>query len=66
MQSKSERLVLICIGVFLASSAILSLLAERFYYQNYWGGMVFAPYTALIGFLIVIVGFLRRGRTHKG
>lgn len=42
-------------AVFLLISSALSIIAGRLNYNNYWGGVVFAPFAFVIGALMLII-----------
>jgi len=42
-------------SVFLIVFSLLSILAARFNYSNYWGGVVFGPFALIIGVLLLIM-----------
>ena len=47
------RLVVFVIGVVLVLGGIGGSLGGALHYRNYWGGLVFAPWTVLLGILVL-------------
>jgi uncharacterized membrane protein len=53
----------------LAIAAVAAIASGRLGWRNYWGGVVYAPFAALIAALLVLVEFRRwrrpPGRRHR-
>jgi hypothetical protein len=59
--STKKRLVVGLIGLIIFATGILSLIAGRLHYSNYWGGMVFAPFAIVVGAMVMLgMIFMRR------
>lgn len=63
-REKFRKYGLLGIGLFFLGSGTAYLLAGRFTYKNYWGGVVFVPFVILIGAVALFAFY--RGLKHKG
>jgi hypothetical protein len=55
---------LLLIGFFCALYGLLQLLTTGLHYPNHWNQPVFAPYTILIGILLIVGSAICWKRTH--
>jgi hypothetical protein len=49
------RIALIFVGLSILLAGVRALDAGRLHYQNYWGGLVFAPLAIAIGVAVLIL-----------
>jgi hypothetical protein len=69
---RKGRLVVIGISVFAILYGVLHIVADQLNYENYWGGVVFAPFTIVFGLIVLYVALFRynrakpAGRDRKG
>ena len=56
------RALVMGVAVFLILSGIAHILTGRVSYENYWGGLVFAPFTIVLGVLLLFIGAFRVDR----
>jgi membrane protein implicated in regulation of membrane protease activity len=61
-RKKRDRLAkaaFVSLGAFLIVSAGAAIIAGRLNYQNYWGGVVFAPFAIFFDLLILVAVLFR-------
>jgi hypothetical protein len=56
-----ERAFLGFVGVLVMALGVVTLLQGKLHYQNYWHGAAFAPFSVLIGAMILFVA-IKGGR----
>jgi hypothetical protein len=56
------RAVVVGAAMFLMLSGLASLFTGRVSYHNYWGGLVFAPLTIVLGILLLYIATFRFDR----
>lgn len=56
------RLATALVGIFAISYGVLQIARGGLSYENYWGGLVFAPFTVLFGALILCISLFRHER----
>ena len=49
------RWTLVAFGAFIAAYAALKIVTGQPFYANWWGGMVFAPVTFLVGLALAVL-----------
>jgi hypothetical protein len=52
-------------GIFLIAYGAVHLMRGELSYENYWGGLVFAPAVILIGIVVVYIGLFRHDRLGR-
>ena len=62
MLKRHSRLGGALLGVFAVCYGVLQIVRGELNYQNYWGGLVFAPFTILLGALILYLSLFRHDR----
>ncbi len=60
----ANRIAGVVVGVLAVVLGLASLLNGKSSYQNYWGGLVFAPVAILMGFLVLFISIFRPTKTH--
>lgn len=60
--SPKKRVALGFVGLMVFATGVLSLMAGRLHYSNYWGGAVFAPYAIIVGGMLMVGMILMRRR----
>lgn len=65
-RDRLARCGLLGAGLFLVIRGMLALLGGRASSQNYWGGLVFAPFGMVLGLLLAIIAVFRWGRSFHG
>ena len=56
------RALVMGLAAFLILYGIEHILTGRVSYKNYWGGLVFAPFTIVVGVLLLFIGAFRFDR----
>jgi hypothetical protein len=59
MLKRYSRLGGVLLGVFAVCYGMLQIVGGKLNYQNYWGGLVFAPFTILLGTLVLYISVFR-------
>lgn len=62
MLTRHGRLAGALFGVFTVCYGVLQIARGRPDYENYWGGLVFAPFTILVGALVLFISLFRHDR----
>lgn len=50
------------VGLGLIGGGLSPLIRGSAFYQNYWGGAVFAPFTVIIGGVVLFIGIFQLGQ----
>jgi len=58
--NRFQRFGIAFVGLMVASQAILLLWARKPYYQNWWGGLLFAPFGIAIGLGCILIAVIKK------
>lgn len=59
--SRGKRVALGFLGFIVLATGVVTLMAGRLHYGNYWGAAVFAPFSVVVGVVVILVTiFMRR------
>jgi hypothetical protein len=64
-QSKRGRIAAIAASLFLIAFGVAMVLGGKLEWQNYWGGLVFAPVAILFGLLLLYAAIFRWDKMNK-
>jgi len=53
------------LAVFLILYGVAQITGGRVSYENYWGGLVFAPFTIVLGILLLYIALFRFDRLRR-
>lgn len=59
---RKGRVLAIGISVFAILYGVVHVITDQLNYENYWGGVVFAPFTIVIGLVFLYIAFFRYDR----
>ena len=59
---RRKRAVMLMASVLLILYGLAHVLLGRVSYENYWGGLVFAPFTIIVGILLLYTAIFRFDR----
>jgi hypothetical protein len=62
MVKRHSRLPGAFFGVFAVCYGVLQIMRGQLSYQNYWGGLVFAPFAIVLGVLVLYISLFRHDR----
>lgn len=62
LNGRKGRMLAIAVSVFAILYGVVRVIADQMNYENYWGGVVFAPFTIVFGLLFLYIALFRHDR----